>query len=304
MMPVEKSPPIVALRRALGSSPPDAITQEPFEGNSKHLKRLAHLRPGDRPDVSDLWEYTQDLLYTNVQGSLLRYLLPFCFELWREDLIGTNHEAGGFVEYFYPALANRQILDDNLTRPQSEAVSQFMRETILEEINNQRGLAYAGMRARPYRWIGALTTHAVIMPDLNRLWNAWWELETYGAAVAAVQYISCLMYPENENPIFAPWTRDNGGGPPCLWNFEGHLYTHRWLPENVSFLRETLNPQGVSEVLGAAVDRLKDEPEHSVAAETLADLPLCADILASRCRSLPAILETAQQPEVLLEWPL
>jgi len=36
--------------------------QEAYEGNPKHLRRLARLRPGKKRWVRDLWEYTQDLL--------------------------------------------------------------------------------------------------------------------------------------------------------------------------------------------------------------------------------------------------
>jgi hypothetical protein len=38
-----------------------------------------------------------------------------------------------------------------------------------------------------YRWIQALTTCGVLLPDLERLWTAWWPLEAVGRAIAAVQ---------------------------------------------------------------------------------------------------------------------
>jgi hypothetical protein len=56
------------------------ITQEAFENNPTHLRRLVRLRPGERAGVNDLWEYTQDLLYTEIQGPPFTYLLPFCLE--------------------------------------------------------------------------------------------------------------------------------------------------------------------------------------------------------------------------------
>ena len=144
-----------------------------------------------------------------------------------------------------------------------------MRQTILEEVDDQLGLDYQGSKARPYYWIGALTTYGVLLPDLNR--GHWTPV---GRALAAVQYISCLIYPENENPVFAPWTPNGGGGPPCLWGFEGHLYTHRWLEPNVTFLKGTLNVPGVTEVLRRAVDRLIGQSEHELAAGIREDLPL------------------------------
>jgi hypothetical protein len=177
-----------------------------------------------------------------------------------------------------------------------------MRETILEEIDGQRGLRYRGIRARPYRWFGAFTTYGVLLPDIEHLWTEWWSLNTIGREVAAVQYISCLMYPENENPVFAPWTPNGGGGPPCLWDFEGHLYSHRWLEPNVAFLKGVLNVPSAGEMLTRAADRLVDQPEHEVAALMKADLPLLIDTLQARCAELPRLLETTEEPGRPLIW--
>lgn len=238
----------------------------------------------------------RDLRYTDIPSSLLAYLLPFCLELWCEDLRGASNKYGGFVEHLYPALADRAIFDKHLTSKQSAAVSEFMRQTILEEVDDQHELACQGSKARPYRWIGALTTYGVLLPDLDRVWSAWWSLDTVGRAIAAIQYISCLIYPENENTVFAPWTPNGGGGPPCLWGFEGRLHTHRWLEPNVTFLKGALNAPGVTEVLSGAVDRLIGHSEHELGAGIREDLPLLTDTLQVRCAELPRLLETTQEP--------
>ena len=283
-------------------TPPEKITQEAREGDDTHLRRLVRLRPGERAEASDLWEYTQDLRYTDIQGSLLVYLIPFCLQAWREDLCGISSEYGGFVEHFYPVLADRGIFDNHLSALQSAAVAEFMRQAILEEIEGQRGLSYKGSNARPYRWVRALTTYSVLRPDANRLWGAWWSLGTVGRAIAAIQYISCLMYSEYENPVFAPWTPDGGGGPPCLWEFEGHLYEHRWLQTNVDFLREWLVIGRVTDAVTQAVEQLAGQPEHGVAAGIREDLPLCTETLEARCAELPLLLATTQEPGKLLGW--
>jgi hypothetical protein len=166
----------------------------------------------------------------------------------------------------------------------------------------QRRLALA-MGARPYRWVSALTTHGVLLPDVEQLWTAWWSIDTVGRAVASVQYISCLMYGVNENPVFARWTPERGGGPPSLWGFGGPLYEHRWLEPNIRFLRRMLDdPQKVSDVLRLAVERLGGQPELEAATEIQGDIPLCAETLIARCAELPHLLETPQQPERLLGW--
>src|SRR5260370_14090957 len=53
---------------------------------------------------------------------------------------------------------------------------------------------------------------------------------------------------------------------PCLWEFQGHLYTHRWLEPNVTFLNGALNVRSVRDVLIRAGELLADKPEHHVAA--------------------------------------
>lgn len=294
---------VLRLRATFASAKaPEAVTQEPFDGEPRHLRRLARLLPGDRAEVSDIWAYTQDLLYgKEVQASLLAHVIPFCLEAWRDDLRGAEGY-GGFVEYFYPVLADNRVFDLHLTPKQSAAVSSFMKEAILEEIDDQRGLHYEGSRSRPYRWFAALTTYGVLHPDIEHLWNAWWSLEAAGRAVAIVQYVSCLMYPVNENPVFAAWTPDKGGGPPMLWEFAGHLYSHRWLETNVSFLKQALNPSRVNDALTRAVQKLRNEPEYEAAAGILEDFALCDETLASRCSELPCILKIMPEIGKPLEW--
>ena len=293
---------IAALRVALGAtSPPSRITQEAFDHDADHLRRLVQLKPGEPAKPGDLWDYTQDLRFTEIQRELFTYLLPVCLQAWRDDLRGAR-DYGGFVEHFYPALADRHVFDTHLTPKQTAAVSEFMRQSILAEIDDQRGLSYRGMNARPYRWTRALTTHGVLLPDIERLWTAWWALGTTGRAVSSVQYVSALMYPNEASPIFAPWTRDEGGGPPCLWEFGGNLYSHRWLEPNIDFLRRTLNEPAVTDVIKRSVEALKGEPDHEIAARMLAEVPRRIETLAARCAELPILLATTQEADILLEW--
>lgn len=292
----------INLHRSLGvTQAPPTITQQAFEGDEGHLRRLARLCPGEHADANDLWAYLHDLRHTPIQDALFIYVLPFLLEAWREDLLGTEG-FGGVVEHLYPVLADQRIVDSHLSENQREVVSHFLRETILEEIDQQRGLAFKGANVRPYRWFGAVTTYGVLRPDLGRLWKAWWTIDTVGRAVAAVQYISCLMYEEKDNSIFAPWTPEHGGGPPCLWEFQGHLYSHRWLEPNVSYLTETLTVKTVQDVLEGAVRRLNGQPEYEAALVVREDFPLCIETIKTRCAELPEFLSTVQQSHSLHSW--
>jgi hypothetical protein len=293
---------LAQLRRAMGRrQAPSAITQEPFDGDPGHLQRLVRLKPGEPPEPNDLWDYMQDLRYTEIQTPLLTHLLPVCLQAWRDDLHGTR-KYGAFVEHFYPVVADRHIFDFHLTPRQTTAVSEFMRHSILEEMNEQRGLSHAGMNARPYRWFRALATYGVLLADIDSIWMPWWSLGTIGRAVSAVQYISVLMYPGGDNPVFAAWTGEGGGGAPCLWEFEGHLYSHRWLEPNVEFLRRTLTVSTVADVLTRTLKALRGEPELETASRMLVDIPTRHEMLAGRCAQLPTLLATTQAPSTLLEW--
>jgi hypothetical protein len=143
----------------------------------------------------------------------------------------------------------------------------------------------------------------VFLPDIADLWTPWWLLGTQGRAVAALQYVSALMYPNDDNPIFAPWTCTRGGGAPCLWDFDGHLYAHRWQDQNVGFLRQVLTVDTVSDLIRRAVDLLAGAPEHPAAGQMFSELPRRRDLLAGRCRDLPMLLAQTQYAETLLHWP-
>jgi hypothetical protein len=304
-MSAKENPYDASIWRTYGTpAPPETITQDPWDGDNHYLKRLASLKPGERPQGWDLFMYAHAVHFSEIQTPLLRYLLPFCFVAWREELVGAASEYGGFVEEFYPALVDRKIFDEELTPRQSNAATEFMRQTIVEEIDSQRGLAFRGHLARPYRWIGALTTYGILRPDIGLLWEQWWSLGTTGRSVAAIQYISCLMYNEGENPVFAGWTQDEGGGPPCLWELEGHLYTHSWLESNVRYLQETLVPERVKRVLVDAVGSLAGEPEYELGVRVREDVSLLDDVVRIRCAELPTLLARIHRWQLgeELEW--
>jgi hypothetical protein len=302
----EISKAVLKLRRAFADvSPPNLITQDQYDTTTKRLRRLARLHPGDQAEAGLLREYAEALRYGHeIQSSLLAYVMPFFIEAWREDLLGTNTGYGGFVEDFYPVMANKNIFDVHLKPTQTAAVSDFMRDSIIEEIDDQRGLHFRGASTRPYGWVRALTTYGVLLPDIEQLWNTWWSIDTIGKAISVVQYVSCLMYSEYENPVFAPWTPNDGGGPPCLWEFEGNLYTHRWLENNVAFLRRALSPESVLNVLQVSVDKLRLGPEYKIARGIQEDWPLCEETVASRCEELPRMLATLSEPGKLFGWSI
>ena len=303
------------LRRRLGSpTAPKVITQGVFEAGPEHLERLAHLRPYEQANQHDLCDYMDDLQYrTDIQPALFLYLLPFCLERWDQHVRIENFECPGFKEQFYTVLGKTNVLSECLSTDQRAAVLEFMRKSILEGIDTQDRLRFEGYPAAPYRWIGALMTYGVIASDIEHLWMDWWSISTIGRAIAAVQYISCLVYPKNSNPVFAPYTRERGGGPPCLWEFDGYLHEATWKIQNVEFLKKLFrDPKIVFSVVRRAVDRLSQHSGFLTAQQLLADLQSSsanrklrspAETLSDRLLALPDILATGGEPQMTYLWP-
>lgn len=291
---------LATLRRVFPRTPPDRIAQAPFDGYDSHLKRLARLGLAQPAEARDLWDYSQDLRYCEIDQDFLKFALPFCLRAWREDLLGDSTEYRGFVEHLYPVLADRKVFEEQLTVRETAAVAEYMRATILEEIDQQRGLAYAGAHRRPYRWIAAFSSYGVLRPDIEQVWRQWWPAESLGRAIAVVQFASCLIYPEKTNPVFSPWTPDRGGGPPLLWEYAGHLYEHCWKEENVLFLKRALTPESVRDALESAATRLEGQAEYEAADRVRIDAESADETLDWRCFELAERL--AERGTKALEW--
>jgi hypothetical protein len=176
--------------RALKSpKAPAEIWQDPYDHDSRVYRRLCNLR-GAEPQAADLWDYSQDMLYTPLQPDLFRHLLPICLGAWRKDLFDEGANYAGFVEHFSTALATRPILEEILTADQYKSVMEYMLNSVLDRMDQEEGLQFTGMGARPYRWFEALGSFAVTFPSLHRLWESWWSMSTTGHALAVLQYIS------------------------------------------------------------------------------------------------------------------
>ena len=242
-------------------SAPSVITQVPFDYDPGHYERLCS--PNTKPSGIDLYDYALDLEYQEIQQDLFLYLLPKCLSAWQENLMSSHHP--GAVEKFCSALAKHHGFRDFLTQPQYNAVLSFMRNAILDKIDKENCLSYSGMHASPYAWISGIGTLGAVFPAVGELWQKWWSCPTVGRACGVLQYASVLMYPDDQNPIFAPWTHEAGGGAPSLWEAEGIMY-QSWLPENVEFLRNTFTLNFVRHSLSTAAETLHAKIDSSVPA--------------------------------------
>ena len=115
-----------------------------FETDQMHLERLAALGPGECASARDLADYMDELLYCDIQTSLLVHVLPSCLRSWHEYLRNETFECPGFAELFYTVLEEKDTFAGILTDDQRQAVWEFMIGSILEVIDAQDPLRFEG----------------------------------------------------------------------------------------------------------------------------------------------------------------
>lgn len=282
------------LVKALGSPvKPKKITQKIFEYDSdnSHILRLCGLEGSAKPSPRDLYDYIEDIYYGDeIQKDLFKFLLPKCLAAWREYLVNDNEYYGGYIELFESFLAKKELYPAILSKAEYESVTQFYANSILERMDGESKLNHQGSSSTPYKWFRSLASYCVIFPDLKYVWESWWGMKTQGRILCVVQYISCLMYDERLNPIFTPWTANEGGGPPLLWECEGHIYDSAWRPENVKFIKSILKKDYVYDNLKKAYQMLGDDKNKAVVQEMMNAFKSQEEILAYRIKRLPEIV--------------
>jgi hypothetical protein len=282
---------------------PTQVWQEPYEHDGTAYERLCILN-GHAPSGDDLYDYCMDLLYSpsKIQLDLFRYLLPICLSAWKDVLLGhAAREYAAFDEHFFPALVKRESLYKYLDVEELEVVQTFVVEAILERIREEKSLQHTGSRDKVYSWFRAVTDFAIVFSDLDKLWMRWWQLSFDGYAIAALEYLSCLMYEDDCNPIFGPWTTENGGGPPPLNESGCNFHQVGWRPENIDLLLSTLTPTYLERGMRMAVNRLEQFLEHrAVCTKMSTDWSAQLYLVEWRLKQLPELLANSD----LHDWPL
>jgi hypothetical protein len=207
-------------------------------------------------------------------------------------LLGQGAVYEGSVAEFWGALNRRPGALDLLSKKQRNAVERYFREGLLTAIDAGRRLRSAGANAACYRWFYDLGSFASVFPGLCHLWLEWWNLNSEGRAIGALQYLSCLMYENESNPLFAAWTPLKGGGPPGLWEDSMSYNKQRWDSENVRFLRSVLVPGELFSAINRCLERLTNPEDQRIALQMKDDLEHQLTLLERRIEQLPAILST------------
>ncbi len=270
------------------------VWEQQFDYNDDALMRIAQT-PWEQFDFSDLWYYHHDLAYVELQPDLFVYLFPVCLMDWHQTLLRNESCSHGDSEFHY-GVHRGQVFDKMLTSRQLADTLEFFKDSFLLRLDQERGFVYRASSTPAYGWMSRFNSLGLVMPRIDLLWNAWWSLETPGRAVAAVQYLSGLVYFEGENPLFGLWTREEGGGGPSLFDNDCCIFDAGWLEANVQFLADVLTEEFVSEKLNLAVKVLSDQPEFPQVEKVRRDLTERREIVESRVKELPSLLRCPAKP--------
>lgn len=267
---------------------PSVVSQKQFDGFHEKLIQLAKT-PQEEIDFRELWYYHHDLAYMWLQPDLFAYLFPVCLLDWHESLINNEPCSHGDSEFHY-GVKKGDVFSKMLSDQQYTQISEFLVDSFLERLDRERGLSFEGSNASPYGWIGRFNSIALILPVISIIWEKWWSLKSIGRAVCAIQYLSSLVYYETQNPIFATWTPEYGGGSPDLWTHDSYIYHEGWMKENLEFIESTLTIEYLEKKLNEATSKLEGEPEYPKAIKMVEDFPERKKILQVRIEELPCLL--------------
>ncbi|MCA9087244.1 MAG: hypothetical protein KDA90_01275 [Planctomycetaceae bacterium] len=229
-----------------------------------------------------------DLTYCELQQDLFDYLFPVCLMDWHFTLMRDESCQHEFE--FHRAMRNGNIFQKMMNNDQRQEVFEFFRDSFLERLDSEsESVTSTSVRLKP-KWIYRFNSLGMVMPRIDLIWCPWWEMETLGRAVAALEYLSGLMYLEGDNPLF----REQKRALPLIFANDSMNFDAGWLEENLDFLKQELTVDFFQSSLSRAVRRLHGHQLENIAQQFLDDLPICRDLVAARIEELPCLLAEAQ----------
>lgn len=301
MIPI--NPDLNLLREVFGEADASRLDAEIASlGHDQNYIRELSKQDWSWPNVSGLCRYMDHLQQGRVGINVLIRVLPIAFVVWKADLLGqapVNY--GAFVELFFTALAKNRAFNSYFNEAQNKAVSKFMSDTLCERIDHEKGLRFSASDSSPYTWIYQFCSLGFILP-IAECWEQWWCFSTEGRACGAFQYSSALFYSETNNPIFSPYSREVGGGPPSLWEYEGFLDDYSWMEVNLKFIKETFTDKYFIERLGKALEHLQQHSDYQIALRVFSDIVKEPEKIPARIAELATVLQDPQIRKTHRSW--
>ncbi|WP_145057929.1 hypothetical protein [Lignipirellula cremea] len=261
--------------------PPLSISEQQFDYCDAELRLLAS-QPYLSMDLSKLGYYYADLAFVELQPDLFDYLFPACLMDWHRSLADNRPCGGGTAEIHF-AVSYGQVFRKMLSPDRLLAVRNFLLDSFLARLDAETRLFDIQNAAPSWCWIRRINSLARIV-DLTELWEQWWSLGTPGRAIAAIQYVSALLYFDDENPLFPAELT------PVLWSHDSQIHHAGWLPANGEFLSQSFTAEFVKRKIQEAVAMLPAGQEREKARQLLTDLPAQEELLDHRIAELPGQL--------------
>ncbi len=273
------------IQKVLGAADrPKQVSQEQFDDFQDMLVQIAKTR-WDKIPEDLLWAYIHDLSYMTLQPDLFRHAFPACLKFWYDSLMRDEDAARGDADFHY-ALVHGEILTKMLSTVERERVYDFFVDGYLDRVDQQRGFASSCRDKSAHAWIGRFNSLGLVAPVIEKICSSWWSLKTQEQSLCAVMYFSGLVYLRGENPLYLPWTREDGGGDPYLVESDASIFDSAWLSENLDYLKETLTPDFVLDRLGAAALTLENEIEGEQAVKISEYAATQKDLISVRIEDL------------------
>ncbi|MFY0621655.1 MAG: hypothetical protein JXQ89_08175 [Pelagimonas sp.] len=281
---------------------PSEIWQEPFDEVRGHCERIA-----DTTKPTDLIEFCDfflDYQYMTVQEDFLSFAFPKALEAWARHELGlpARERFNGEWDFegMWDALACRPIHPEFFDAAQFNALAGFFVRVLLARLQQETVLSFRGGHPRSFEWMYLLATLIWQFPVAEHIWKQWWRLETPQMAICAVQWLSVFIYDHDDNPYFDPWTEEEHGGPPQVFETL-HIRAKAAPPTNVDFMCAILTKKNVEAVLFRAVEVLSDHENAKQVYETWLDLSRRSAVFERRVKKFTTLMRRDKQ-EFVTYW--
>lgn len=198
----------------------------------------------------------------------LRFLFPPILRIWEGELYQGE---SWFTQHFHAELCRTDFVERALSDRLRQAVIEFMIRALSGRLAAEQLLSVHGASAS-HDWFGYFASFGVFTTAIPSLWGRLWRSGEPGHAVALLQYLSCLLYDDDTNPIFAPWTCGEGGGAPELWGYDSVGSGDHWKEENRDFFSSALNSESIYQWLQLTVRSHSGSEIGTVASDFLHQL--------------------------------
>lgn len=229
------------LRNELAALRPIGLWQDihDINGYDGYLERIWNREARS----SDWGRYAEDARFGDqgqFQADLFGYALPDLLADWEERADNFDRDQITFV------LLNK--LESSIDRHGQKSVGRFFSDGLIERFDHVRSFTQCG-------WLDHWSLAARLPETMARALPPLIEAETPGRAVALLQFASCLVFPEYDNPILGSHSPRDGGGPPDLWQPPGESDAG-WEASNLEAFDGHITPAALLEAAILAAERV------------------------------------------------